>query len=84
MEKKDFTNKKKLIDTIASKYKWTSISNDSNTGRLSYNDELSVYRVDIYTSKMTVCILPSGDKPIYRKRQNLEMIDTIFKNPYSL
>jgi hypothetical protein len=78
----DFISKKKLIDPIAGKYKWTSISFDSSTGRLSYKDELSVYRIDIYTSKMTVCILPAGDKPIYKKRQNLEMIESVFKNPY--
>jgi hypothetical protein len=84
MDITDFKTKKKLIDSVASKYNWNNISNDSNCGRLSYMDELSVYRIDIYTSKMTVCILPAGDKPIYKKRQNIEMIEKVFKNPYIL
>ena len=83
MEKSEFKKKLGLIEKIAQKHKWTYVSNDLNTFRVSYKDELSIYRIDIYLSKMTVCLLPAGDKPVYFKRQNLEMIEAIFKQPHA-
>lgn len=78
----DFKQKKQRIDKIAASYSWSSLPSDESNGRISYIDELNVYRIDIYTSKMTVCILPKGDKPTYMKRQNFDMIDNILKNPF--
>ena len=83
MEKSEFKNKFNLIEKISIKYKWTYISSDLKTFRVSYKDEWSMYRIDIYLSKMTVCLLPAGDKPVYYKRQNLEMIEAIFKQPHA-
>lgn len=83
MEKAEFQKKLAKINKIASKFKWTYVSNDMNNYRVSFKDELSIYRVDIYLSKMTVCLLPAGEKPVYFKRQNLEMLEGIFKQPHA-
>lgn len=82
MEVAEFRKKMALIELIAVKYMWIYTSNDLQTFRVSYSDELSIWRIDIYLSKMTVCLLPKGAKPKYFKRQNLERIEDIFKNPY--
>ncbi|HAH24922.1 MAG TPA: hypothetical protein DCL77_14410 [Prolixibacteraceae bacterium] len=82
MDKEDYRKKKLEIDTIAARYMWSVVSNDEKSGRLSYQDELSVYKVDVFTSKMTVCILPKGGQPVYLKRQNMVMVDKVLKNPY--
>lgn len=83
MDKSEFKKKLGLIEKIAQKHRWTYVSNDLNTFRISYKDELSIYRIDIYLSKMTVCLSPAGDKPVYFKRQNFEMIEAIFKQPHA-
>ena len=82
MNRNEFNKKKKEIDLIATEFNWIAISNDPECGRLSYSDELSIYRIDIYTSKMTVCILPKGSKAIYKKRLPYQKIKKIFQNPY--
>ena len=82
MDISDFRNKKQRIDKFATVYLWSALPHDEANGRISYVDELSVYRIDIYTSRMTVCILPKGGKPTYKKRQSYEMIELIFKNPF--
>jgi len=82
MDINDFKEKKKLIDKLATKYDWQSAPCDSSVGRISYNDEFNIYRIDIYTSKMTVCILPKGTNPVYKKKQNIQMIGEIFRNPF--
>lgn len=82
MERAEFKRKIALIEPIAAKYKWTYSGNDIKTFRISYADELSIWRIDIYLSKMTVCMLPKGGNPKYFKRQNLEKIEQIFRNPY--
>jgi hypothetical protein len=84
MNTKDFKTKLKLITDISRKYEWHLVSTDVNSGRISFTDELSIFRIDIYTSKMTVCFLPKGDKPKFFKRQSLQMIDNIFKNPFKI
>lgn len=81
MDKQEFSKKLGLIEKLATKHKWTYVSNDLKTFRISYKDELSIYRIDIYLTKMTVCLLPAGLSPVYYKRQNLEMLEAIFKNP---
>lgn len=82
MDIKDFRRKKKLVEEVAKKHCWLYYSTDSKTYRISFKDNLSIYRIDIYLSKMTVVLLPSGDTPTYHKRQNIEMIDAIMKEPY--
>lgn len=82
MTTEEFKKKSKLIGEIAKKYDWRSHSEDSATYRVSYKDELSIYRIDIYLSRMTVCLLPVGDKGSFFKRQNLKMIEAIFKDPH--
>lgn len=84
MNNDDFKNKLKLISEISSRYKWELVSTDINCGRISFSDELSIFRIDIYTSKMTVCFLPKGAKPVFFKRQSLQMIENIFKNPFKI
>lgn len=71
-----------MVEKIALKHNWRMHSTDSKTYRVSYKDELSIYRVDVYLSKMTVCLLPVGDNGIYFKRQNLELIEAILKSPH--
>lgn len=82
MTKSEFQNKLAKVNNIANKYRWTYVSKDQKTFRISFKDELSIHRVDIYLSRMTVCLLPVGGKPVYLKRQNLEMIEGLFKNPF--
>ena len=44
MEKAEFQKKLAKINKIASKFKWTYVSNDMNNYRVSFKDELSIYR----------------------------------------
>ena len=44
MDKSEFKKKSKLIEEIALKHNWRYDSTDSNTYRVSYKDELSIYR----------------------------------------
>lgn len=78
----DFKHKLKLIKEFAAKYKWNLIRTDIDFARISLCDELSIFKVDIYTSKMTVCIFPKGEKPTFLKRQTMDMIETILKSPF--
>lgn len=82
MTRQEFKEKLKKVEKLAKKYNWRYDSQDSSTYRVSFKDELSIYRIDIYLSKMTVGLLPVGDKPIFYKRQNLEMIEMILKHPH--
>lgn len=81
MDLKEYRNKMNLILSLAKKCRWETHSTDSNTFRISLKDELSIYRIDIYLSKMTICFLPTGEKPKYFKRQNLKMIENIMLHP---
>lgn len=82
MDKSEFRRKIALIEPIAQKYNWIYLNNDLQTFRVSYTDELAIWRIDIYLSKMTVCLIPKGSKPMYYKRTDLEHLEKIFKNPY--
>lgn len=78
---KDNIQKKKELISLAKKYNWRLDSEDKNNGRISFKDELSIYRMDIYLSKMTVGLLPIGDKPIWFKRRNMKMIEEMLSQP---
>ena len=80
----DFRNKLKLIKEIAAKYKWNLVRTDIDFGRISLTDELSIFNIDIYTTKMTVCFFPKGEKPKFLKRQSIDMIESILKNPFKI
>lgn len=82
MSKDQFKQKRNELLEIAAKYKWTYYNSDENNYRVSFVDELLIYRVDIYVSKMTVCFIQAGYKNVYLKHQSLEMIKTIFQHPY--
>lgn len=81
MQKSEFKNKIGQISNIAVKYKWSYVSSDFKTFRLSFKDNYSLYRLDIYLSKMTVCLIPVGGKPVYLKHQDLVMLEDIFEDP---
>ena len=82
MEVKEFKKKMSLIQPIADKYKFLVVGNDPHTSRLTLKDELSIWRIDIYLTKMTVVFQPAGGKIKYYKRFNLEKIEDLLKNPY--
>lgn len=84
MDATDFKNKLEQLTAISKKHGWQILSTDAKCGRVSFKDDLSIFRVDIYTSKMTVCLLPSGDKPVYLKRQNFDTISKLLANPYGV
>lgn len=80
----DFKHKLKLIKEFAAKYKWNLVRTDIDFGRISLTDELSIFNIDIYTTKMTVCFFPKGEKPTFLKRQSIDMIESILKNPFKI
>ena len=82
MTKADFLQKKLAIDKIAVGYNYSSKGNDLKSGRVSYSDETSMVRIDVYLSKNTVSILSKGDEPRHLKNQTQTQIENIFKNPY--
>lgn len=82
MNKADYIEKRKQLSQLAIRYMWNAAGTDENCGRVSFTDDLAVYRIDIYTSKMTVCILPQKGKPTFLKRQSIAQIEEIMKNPY--
>lgn len=72
-----FKSDVETIKSIAKKYDWIFVSVDNQVGRVSFRDRIQLLRIDIYTTKMTVCILPKGGIPQYRKNQTIEEIEAI-------
>lgn len=54
MNQTDFSYKVEHLTAISLKHKWQVISTDSKCGRVSFKDDMSVFRIDIYTSKMVL------------------------------
>ena len=79
MNLQEFNEKIEAIKSIAKKYDYIFVSTDTHVGRVSFRNRISTFRIDIYTTKMTVCILPKGDNPEYHKNQSFESIEKIFK-----
>ncbi len=83
MDATDFESKGLELLVFAEQFKWICVSSDGHSCRVSFVDETRMIRVDIYTSKMTVCMVRKGEKPRYFKNQTLDQIKQLFKNPYT-
>lgn len=84
MNKQQYTERKKAIDTLAAKYGWQKTGDDSATGRLSYTDDVRAFRIDLYSTRLTICIVAATYKPVYLKNLSLQGVERIFKNPYQI
>lgn len=84
MNKTDFNKQVVQIKQIADKYLWRFESKDVSTSRVSFIDEFKIYRIDLYLSKMTICLICKGEKTIYLKKQTTSQIEKVFKQPYSI
>lgn len=82
MTRAEFKRKLQILEAIAASYKWAYVSNDFNTGRVTFKDQYSVYRMDVYTTKMTVCLMVPGNASVYLKKQTLESITNVFCSPH--
>lgn len=78
----DFKEKIKKLTALANTHGWNLLSTDSNTGRITLKEEMTSMKMDIYTSKMTVCLQQAGEKTVYLKKQTFEMIDKLLSNPF--
>lgn len=65
MQVRTFLKTRTQITNFAKPLGWGYQSQDPNTGRLSLKTDDGVYKVDIYLTKMTVCLIPVGGKPAY-------------------
>lgn len=74
---------KKFVDLrkVGERNKWLVCKVDYKQGLISFKDELSIYRIDIWVSKMSVGFLAVGEPMKYFKRQNYEAIELMMKEP---
>ena len=84
MNKEVFKNRFKQLDNLAKKYKWIYVSVCNKTFRATYKDDMSIFRVDVYLSKMTICLHRTGEDPIYFRKKNFKTVENILKNPFQL
>lgn len=75
---KDFQSKKDALSIISDAYGFELISEDENTGRLSFQKDY--YRIDVYTSKMSVLVNKGNSDPQWYKRQTISLIEEMFIN----
>lgn len=82
MDKIEFQTKKAEVESFATKYNWSFSNMNFENKRVSYEDETSYCRIDIFLSKMTIMITKKGHKPVVLKKQSMKQLEDIFRNPY--
>ena len=82
MDKIEFQTKKAEVENLATKYNWRFSNMHFENKRVSFEDETSYCRVDIFLSKMTIMITKKGQKPEVLKNQSMKQLEDNFKNPY--
>lgn len=82
MNKQDFRVKIKELSELGRKYKWQLLGCDSQNYRVSLQDEMRIFRIDIYVSKGTVVFGRVGLTPTTTKNNTTKMIEDILKNPF--
>jgi len=73
---------KEAFELLADKYNWIYHSEDKNTYKVSFVDELVGYRIDIYLSTLSIGLLSliTSDTAWF-KRSNLGFLEEILKFP---
>jgi len=73
---------REAFEFLADKYRWTYHSEDKNTYKVSFVDELGRYRIDIYLSTLSIGLLSLITSDItWFKRSNLNFLEEILKFP---
>ncbi len=84
LQKRELVRRNRIaVEKIAHKSNCYYDSYDDNSYRLSFKDELGVYRIDIYLSTMTVGLIPimNEDNSKWFKRKTLGFVEEIMSNP---
>jgi len=84
MDLEAFKIKKNKLMAWGEQYKLDYTGSDPKVGRVSFADYSLGIKLDIYTSKNTVCIMRERQQPVYKKKQSMEMIEQIMEAPYEL
>ena len=82
MNKQDFRLKLKELSELGRKYKWNLLGCDSQNYRISLQDEMRIFRMDIYVSTGTVVFGRVGLGSSTTKNNTTAAIEKLLKNPY--
>lgn len=71
------------INVLARKYNWKFCSQDLITHRISFIDELKIYRMDVFVTTFTIGLLPLGLGTFSKwyRRKDITFLEEMFKHP---
>jgi hypothetical protein len=82
MNKQEFKVKMKELMDMGAKYKWQLLGCDSQNFRVSLQDDMRIFRMDVYVSKGTVVFGRVGSTPDTTRNNTMNKIEAILKNPF--
>jgi hypothetical protein len=82
MNKEEFRAKMNELIAIGKQYKWQLLGADSKNYRVTLQDDLGIFRMDIYVSTWSVVFGRKGQAATTSKKHTIESITDILKNPY--
>lgn len=79
-----FNEAYKILGDLVKKHRWIQLSSDPKVGCFSMEDPMSVVRLDIYVTKMTVCFMSKECKTKYYKKMTTDKIEQIMLAAYDI